>query len=349
MSGSARRPYKLIYPLVAVTLTMAVGPLVIAWWCLVENREATKPEVIAQTTQQFAWVGLAAASVAIVVAVALGRFIANPIRDLARGARAIANGDYTHRIGRHSHDETGQLAEDFDRMADSLQATVADLRAAVDTNHTLFLGALRALAAAIDGKDPYTRGHSERVMEYSAAMAEELGLSEEEVEKVRIGGLMHDLGKIAIEDKILRKPAPLTDEEYEIMKEHPERGAKIMAEIPQMREYIPGMRFHHEMLNGQGYPLGLAGDQIPMMARIVSVADTFDAMTTNRPYQKQMELDVVLHKIEGFVGTRYDGDVVEALKRACASGRIRLRRSASKPPEAAPAAPASSAPEAKVS
>jgi HD-GYP domain-containing protein (c-di-GMP phosphodiesterase class II) len=167
-------------------------------------------------------------------------------------------------------------------------------------------------------------------------MAVELGLAEEEIEKIRIGGLMHDLGKLAIEDKILRKPAPLTDEEFEIMREHPERGTRIMSEIPQMREYISGMRFHHEMVNGKGYPLGLEGEQIPLMARIVSVADTFDAMTTNRPYQKQMPIDVVFEKIRSMSGVRYDPAVVDALVAAYENGRIRLRMQ--KAPRPAPVA-----------
>jgi putative nucleotidyltransferase with HDIG domain len=188
---------------------------------------------------------------------------------------------------------------------------------------------VRALAAAIDGKDPYTRGHSERVAQYSEAIATEMGLDADEVEKVRVGGLMHDLGKIGIEDKILRKPAPLTDAEYEIMKNHPDYGAKIMSEIPQMRDFIAGMRFHHEMMDGRGYPLGLAGEQIPLMARIVAVADTFDAMTTNRPYQKQMEIEVVFERIRAFAGSRYDPRVVEALVAAYEHGRIKLRRAQS--------------------
>lgn len=293
----------------------------------VVNRDVAFASVDRMAAQTL-YASLVAAVIALFVAVLFAGYLANPIRDLARGARAIADGDFSHRIRIWSNNEVGQLAEDFNRMADKVQALVDELRTAADTNKSLFVGTIRALAEAIDGKDPYTRGHSERVGEYSAAIAAEMGLPEEEVEKFRIGGLMHDLGKIGIEDKILRKPAPLTDEEYQIMKEHPEKGARIMSAIPQMREYISGMRFHHETLDGKGYPLGLAGEQIPLMARIVSVADTFDAMTTNRPYQKQMELDHVLDRIRSFVGTRYDAKVVDALVAACQNGRIKVRRAA---------------------
>lgn len=284
---------------------------------------------------QTLWACAFAAFVALLVTLLFAWQIGGPLSELARGARAIANGDFSHRLKVRSHNEIGQLAEDFNRMAERLESNIDRMREAADTSRALFIGTVRGLAAAIDGKDPYTRGHSERVAEFSAAMAIELGLDEEEVEKIRIGGLMHDLGKLAIEDKILRKPAPLTDEEFEIMREHPERGTRIMSEIPQMREYIPGMRFHHEMVNGKGYPLGLFGEQIPLMARIVSVADTFDAMTTNRPYQKQMPIDVVFEKIRSMAGVRYDPSVVDALIAAYENGRIKLRLQ--KAPRPAPA------------
>jgi HD-GYP domain-containing protein (c-di-GMP phosphodiesterase class II) len=275
--------------------------------------------------EQAVWACVFAAFVASLVAILFAGQIATPLRDLARGARAIAGGDFSHRIRVWSKNETGQLAEDFNHMAETLQENIRKMREAAETNRALFIGTVRGLAAAIDGKDPYTRGHSERVADYSAAMAIELGLPPEEVEKIRIGGLMHDLGKLAIEDAILRKPAQLTDEEFEIMREHPERGTRIMSEIPQMREYIPGMRFHHEMVNGKGYPLGLYGEQIPLMARIISVADTFDAMTTNRPYQRQMPIDLVFERIRSMTNVRYDPAVVDALVAAYEHGRIKLR------------------------
>jgi HD-GYP domain-containing protein (c-di-GMP phosphodiesterase class II) len=120
----------------------------------------------------------------------------------------------------------------------------------------------------------------------------------------------------------LKKPAALTDEEYQIMKQHPQKGFKIMSQIPGMQDFLPGMYMHHEMMDGRGYPQGLKGDEIPMQARIVSVADTFDAMTTDRPYQKGMDLPAAIERIKTFVGTRYDAKVVDALVEACDSGQI---------------------------
>jgi len=186
----------------------------------------------------------------------------------------------------------------------------------------LFVGTVKALAAAIDGKDKYTRGHSERVSRISVAIGKRIGLPEDELEVLRMSALLHDVGKIAIDDRILKKPAALTDEEFVIMKTHPQKGYKIMSQIPAMKDFLPGMYMHHEMVNGKGYPQGLTGDQIPLQAKIVSVADTFDAMTIDRPYQKALELDDALGRISSFVGTRDDKGVVDALVAACKAGEV---------------------------
>jgi HD-GYP domain-containing protein (c-di-GMP phosphodiesterase class II) len=227
-------------------------------------------------------------------------------------------------------------------MTDQVESFIGDLQRAADENRQLFLGTVKGLAAAIDGKDPYTRGHSERVARFSVAIAQGLDLPDDEIEKIRISALLHDVGKIGIDDNILKKPAALTDEEFELMKQHPQKGFKIMSQIPAMREFLPGMYMHHEMINGNGYPQGLKGDEIPMQARIVSVADTFDAMTTDRPYQRAMKFEDALARIKTFVGTRYDERVVASLMAACDSGqitpgRVRLKR----PPKAMATGPSS--------
>ncbi|MBL8149122.1 MAG: HD domain-containing protein [Blastocatellia bacterium] len=285
------------------------------------NEDAAYPSVgqmIAKT--------LIVSIVTVVVALVVGSFLAfritRPIEILALGAQAVAAGDFARRIRVRTSNEIGQLAEDFNTMADRIQQYINELRRAAEDNRMLFIGSVRALAEAIDGKDTYTRGHSERVMKYSVLIAQHMGLSDEEIEDIRIAGVLHDVGKIGIDDKILKKPAALTDDEYRIMKQHPQIGAKIMSEIPQMKKYIPGMFYHHECLDGHGYPLGLRGDQIPMMARIIAVADVFDAMTTNRPYQRAMETEFALERIKTFVGTRYDGQVVDALIESYRDGKL---------------------------
>jgi len=266
---------------------------------------------------------LALAVLALIAGSLFARQLTSPILELVAAAKRIADGDLSTRIETKSIKEVETLGIAFNVMSDRLAEHIADLAKAAQENRELFVGTVKALAAAIDGKDKYTRGHSERVARFSVAIGKRMGMEEAELETLRISALLHDVGKIAIDDNILKKPAALTNEEFEIMKTHPQRGFKIMSQIPAMKEFLPGMYMHHEMVNGEGYPQGLRDDQIPMQAKIVSVADTFDAMTTDRPYQKGMNLDDALNRIRSFVGTRYDGKVVEALVHACAEGQIR--------------------------
>ncbi len=250
------------------------------------------------------------------------RFMTQPILRLVDAAKRIAGGDYSTRVDTHKISEIATLGETFNLMGGKIEEQIANLAKAAEENRELFVGTVKALAAAIDGKDKYTRGHSERVARISVAIGRRLDLPADELETLRISALLHDVGKIAVDDAILKKPAALTDEEYEIMKTHPQRGYKIMSQIPAMKDFLPGMYMHHEMVNGQGYPQGLKGDEIPLQAKIVSVADTFDAMTIDRPYQKGMELGAALERLRSFVGTRYQSDVVEALIAACEAGEV---------------------------
>ena len=252
----------------------------------------------------------------------LARRFTLPIHKLVSASQLIASGDLSTRITGANIKELDILGDSFNKMSGNLEEYIAKLAKAAEENRELFVGTVKALAAAIDGKDKYTRGHSERVSRVSVAIGQRLGLDEAELEKLRISSLLHDVGKIAIDDSILKKPAALTDEEFTIMKTHPQQGFKIMKNIPAMKDFLPGMYMHHEMVNGQGYPQGLKGEEIPLQAKIVSVADTFDAMTIDRPYSKGMTLQDSLDRIRSFVGTRYDGRVVEALVQACADGQI---------------------------
>jgi len=267
-------------------------------------------------------ISLAFALLALIVGAVAARALTKPIHDLAIAAQNIADGDLGTRVDARNITEIGALGASFNRMADELEDHIARLAKAAAENRELFVGTVKALSAAIDGKDKYTRGHSERVARISVAIGKQLSLPDDELETLRISALLHDVGKIAIDDSILKKPAALTDEEFAIMKTHPQKGYKIMSQIPAMKEFLPGMYMHHEMVNGQGYPQGIKGDQIPLQAKIVSVADTFDAMTIDRPYSKGMLLDEAIERIKTFVGTRYDSEVVEALVRGCEAGEI---------------------------
>jgi len=269
------------------------------------------------------WViSLLFALVALVVGSISARQLTKPVSELVEAAKRIASGDLTSRLAANRVKEIDTLGSTFNVMSERLLEKITELETAARENRELFVGTVKALAAAIDGKDHYTRGHSERVSRVSVAIGQRLGLPEKELETLRISALLHDIGKIAIDDSILKKTTTLTNEEFEIMKQHPQRGYKIMSQIPAMLEFLPGMHMHHEMVNGQGYPRGLKGDEIPLQAKIVSVADTFDAISIDRPYQKGMSLEDSLNRIRSFVGTRYDGKVVEALVQACADGQI---------------------------
>ncbi|MFQ5700896.1 MAG: HD domain-containing phosphohydrolase, partial [Acidobacteriota bacterium] len=264
-------------------------------------------------------VGLAVTS-AIVSAGAITR----PLKILVDRTRRIASGDFTTRADVHSHSEIGQLADTFNSMAEEIRNYINRIKKAAEENSQLFLGTIKALAAAIDEKDPYTRGHSDRVNRYSVVIARRLGLSRGEIRNVTVGALLHDIGKIGIEDAILRKPAALTDKEFEIMKRHPVKGAHIMSEMPAMKDVIPAMRSHHEKWSGGGYPDNLKGEEIPLIARIVQVADTFDAMTTNRPYQRAMRLDAAVARINELSGIVFDPRVVAAFREAWIGGDLKL-------------------------
>jgi HD-GYP domain-containing protein (c-di-GMP phosphodiesterase class II) len=268
-------------------------------------------------------ISLALAFIALIIGSLFARQLAIPVSTLVAAAEKIGAGDLSTRIGPNTIKEFNTLGNTFNVMSESLEENIAKLAKAAEENRELFVGTVKALAAAIDGKDKYTRGHSERVARFSVSIGKRMGMNDADLETLRISALLHDVGKIAIDDNILKKPAALTDEEFEIMKTHPQKGYKIMSQIPAMEEYLAGMYMHHEMVNGMGYPQGLKGEEIPLQAKIVSVADTFDAMTTDRPYQKGMELQTALNRIGSFVGTRYDGKVVEALVQACYEGQIR--------------------------
>ncbi len=272
---------------------------------------------------QTLWISLGAGLLTLIVGFFFAKRLTQPVQELAAAAQRISSGDFSQRIEIRSKTELGDLGNSFNLMTDQIERFIQDLQRSADENRELFLGTVKSLAAAIDGKDPYTRGHSERVSRVSVAIAQRLGISDEECEKIRVSALLHDVGKIGIDDKILKKPASLTDEEYEIMKQHPQKGYKIMSQIPAMKEFLPGMYMHHEMMDGKGYPQGLKGDEIPIMARIVSVADTFDAMTTDRPYQKAMNFEEAIARIQTYIGTRYDENVVQAFVEACNEGQIR--------------------------
>ena len=271
---------------------------------------------------------LAFVTVVTFAAILIGYFfavgISTPIRGLAASTRAISRGEFHQRSAVRGASEISELAENFNKMAGDIEEYIERLKEAAEENRELFIGSIRMLAAAIDEKDPYTRGHSGRVAKYSSLIAQELGLSAGDLDTLRISALLHDVGKIGVEDRVLKKPGALTPEEFGLMKQHTIKGANIMRPVSQLKEMLPGIELHHEHMDGRGYPYGLQGPQIPLMARIIAVADTLDAMTTNRPYQSAMDLDYALEKIKALAGPKFDAVVVNALDAAVTAGKLRL-------------------------
>jgi HD-GYP domain-containing protein (c-di-GMP phosphodiesterase class II) len=250
--------------------------------------------------------------------------ITRPIRGLVESTRAISRAEFHERAEVRGAAEISELAETFNHMAGDIEQYVEKLKDAAAENRELFLGSIRMLAAAIDEKDPYTRGHSGRVAKYSLIIGDILGLNTEDLDRLRISALLHDVGKIGVDDRVLKKPGKLTEEEFDLMKQHPTKGANIMRGVAQLRDVLPGIELHHERMDGCGYPYGLQGEQIPMMARIIAVADTLDAITTNRPYQSAMDLGFALERIRSLAIAKFDEKVVGALVQAVESGRLRL-------------------------
>ena len=188
---------------------------------------------------------------------------------------------------------------------------------------SLLYSVVRALSSAIDAKDPYTCGHSERVAFLSRTLAERMGMAHPEAEEVYLAGLLHDIGKIGIKEDILQKTGRLTDEEMAHIRQHPEIGARILCNLKHLEGVLPGVRHHHERLDGTGYPAGLEGDQIPQIGRIISVADGFDAMTSNRPYRYAKPEAEAVTELERSSGTQYDSAIVELFIRMIAEEEFR--------------------------
>lgn len=182
-----------------------------------------------------------------------------------------------------------------------------------EASKEMFLSTVWSLASAIDAKDPYTHGHSQRVSRYAAAVGKVLGFDDQEIERLSLSAVLHDVGKIGVPEAILNKPERLTSAEMAVMKTHPEKGAEILSSIRAMRDVVPGVLHHHERFDGLGYPNGLKGHNIPLQARIIMVADTFDAMTSSRPYRSALPARSAVDELRRFAGLQFDPRLAEIL------------------------------------
>ncbi|HUS19561.1 MAG TPA: HD domain-containing phosphohydrolase [Terriglobales bacterium] len=296
------------------------------WGVIAQKTQADAYQSINEMQRKAFMLALGAILVSLLISLIAAKRITEPLHVLTESSRAIARGDFSQRVKLESRTEIGELAQTFNTMSDDLERFVFDLKRAAEENRALFLSSIQMLAGAVDEKDPYTKGHSDRVTRYSVIIAKEMGLVTEEIERIRISAQLHDVGKIGIEDRILKKPGALTPDEFEIMKTHTVKGGTILRPVEMLKEMIPGIELHHESLDGRGYPYGLKGDELPLMPRIIMVADTFDAMTTNRPYQAAMDPEYVIRIINSLVNTKFDPRVVAAMTAVFETGKLRLHR-----------------------
>jgi HD-GYP domain-containing protein (c-di-GMP phosphodiesterase class II) len=201
--------------------------------------------------------------------------------------------------------EIGELTESFNHAG----AAIREARRTLQHAYVEFVG---SLASALDARDPYTAGHSRRVSEYSLAIGRQLGLDGDQLDELRIGALLHDIGKIGVPDKILQKAGALTNDEFALLRQHPTIGRRILEGVKGFHPYLPVVELHHENWNGKGYPLGLERDKTPLQARIVKIADAYDAMTSDRPYRSGMSDAEAVRRLEAASGTEFDTEIVQA-------------------------------------
>lgn len=237
----------------------------------------------------------------------LATLLAVPLISRGKAKGVLLVGD------RHPGGFAGEEAFVVEKIASQISVALENAMLYEDMR-SLFISTVSSLANAIDAKSPWTKGHSERVMNIAAALAEEMGLSELYVEQIKIAGLLHDIGKIGILEALLEKPDKISDEEFPPMLQHPEKGVAILSPIEQLQDILPTIRHHHERYDGSGYPDGLKGEEIPLQARIVAVADAFDAMVSDRPYKKGFTVRKALKALEKGAGSQFDPDVVECFR-----------------------------------
>ncbi len=260
----------------------------------------------------------------ILIGLALADRITRPIDQLVASMRVVSAGDYSRRVKVESPDEIGYLAKTFNEMTAALQAQIRERDEAYFRN-------LEALARAIDARDPYTFEHSARVAAISLELAEGMNLPEADLVVLRRAGLLHDVGKIGVSDKILAKAGPLNDEEWASIRRHPLIGYEMLKDVPFLQPSLDPIRHHHERWDGEGYPDGLKGTSISQLARIVTLADAFDAMTSDRPYRKGFSFEFAARTMVSEAGRQFDPAVVDAFKVRKAAIFARLEEMGKKP------------------
>ena len=213
-------------------------------------------------------------------------------------------------------------------LSESAGIAIENARLFKDLQET-YLATVRVLVSTIEAKDPYTHGHTERVAQYSVGIAKEMDFTQDEIQTIQLGAFLHDIGKLHTSDSILHKPGALTDEEWRMVKAHPVRGAQMLQGVKFLEKATDLVRHHHERVDGKGYPDGLRGDEITIGAKIVNVADAFDAMTTERPYRQGLTMEQAVAQLEDKAGTQFAKEIVEVMVKALREGRMQVLKNES--------------------
>jgi putative nucleotidyltransferase with HDIG domain len=273
---------------------------------------SSKSAAILAATSSVAWVlvaiGIGALVLAAIASWWLATTLASPIHDLTRSLAEMAS--------KRSFDRpvpASGVSQELDALAETFDALRSAVRLAEAESEATYLGVIGALATALDARDPYTSGHSERVAGLSVAIGRKMQLADEDIETLRLGALLHDIGKIGVSDSVLRKPGTLTPDEFEQIKRHPLLGARILKPLSFLSAHLAIVELHHEQPDGRGYPHGLRGDQIPLLASVVRVADAFDAITTARAYRPARSATEAMAELWSHAGTGFETRVVQAL------------------------------------
>ena len=296
---------RLFRALLLLVVLASAAPALLLGLLLARARGGVDPVALAAV--------LACVALAVVLSALVARSFTRPIAECVRGALEIARGRFGRQVQVSARNEIGDLAYTFNHMSRELASYDAENRRLIQALEEGYLDTIQSLASAIDAKDPYTRGHSQRVAYWAVEIGKELDLSPEALQALEYGGVLHDIGKIGMPDAILAKASQLTDDERDLAKNHPRIGSEIVAGVRFLAAAAPAIRGHHERWDGTGYPDGLAGEAIPLVARIVNAADTWDACTSTRPYQKAFTVDEALEIVGKLRGTQLDPAVHDAL------------------------------------
>lgn len=277
--------------------------------------QARVEQIIVQAKNRLLWTMGGGLFLGVLGILLLSHMFLQPVAHMVRATEEVASGNLEIWIPVKSRDELGQLGVSFNSMTSHLRAAYEDIERG-------YLETTRALAAAVEAKDSYTQGHCERVRRYALQIGTRLGLSRHDLKELELAAILHDIGKIGIKDEILMKPHRLSFEEMRLMHLHPEIGKRILENVEPLRRVAVDILYHHEFINGKGYPQGLKGEKIPVISRIITVADSYDSMSSNRPYRGPLSEEEVRRRLMAGKERQFDPVMVDAFVDMCETGVI---------------------------